>query len=315
MIVENAQNVDVSIAAVTHLPPSPPLCHDILFVISSLLYLALAIILPDAWVSFNTRPIPLQPITISGITIYLKDLELTNTYIPDSEETVPGYLLAVIGLAIPLVIFVVMTTLVWPVAARQMMKSGARSSDTESNLLVTSGSTSYTKPSSPPLPSNKFTEFRRIFVSFIIATSTNLAITGATKRYVGRLRPCFYEMCGYDDATQTCTATSTLQMVSRSSFPSGHASVSFCSMVFVALYVYALTSPVLHLKFHNPFIRSSISYALLLLPLFLAIFVAASRLYDNWHHPSDVLAGSIIGTFCAVTGFGFFYSSKGMVVQ
>jgi membrane-associated phospholipid phosphatase len=42
-------------------------------------------------------------------------------------------------------------------------------------------------------------------------------------------------------------------------------------------------------------------------PLALAAWVAASRLVDNWHHPSDVLAGSAIGALSAVGSWALFY--------
>jgi len=34
-----------------------------------------------------------------------------------------------------------------------------------------------------------------------------------------------------------------------------------------------------------------------------AAYVATSRIVDNWHHPSDVIAGTFIGIACAVISY------------
>ena len=39
------------------------------------------------------------------------------------------------------------------------------------------------------------------------------------------------------------------------------------------------------------------------LPWIYASFVACSRLVDNWHHPSDIVAGSLIGIFCSTLAY------------
>ena len=47
---------------------------------------------------------------------------------------------------------------------------------------------------------------------------------------------------------------------------------------------------------------------LCLLPMMVSFFVAASRVHDNYHHPADVVAGSLIGFGCAkvIHGIWFF---------
>ena len=46
---------------------------------------------------------------------------------------------------------------------------------------------------------------------------------------------------------------------------------------------------------------------LCLSPLYLAFWCGASRLHDYWHHPSDVIAGAIIGTGSSIIGYSLFY--------
>jgi membrane-associated phospholipid phosphatase len=45
------------------------------------------------------------------------------------------------------------------------------------------------------------------------------------------------------------------------------------------------------------------------IPTFVAAWVAITRTTDNWHHYSDVLAGSLIGSVCAVIAYSYNYGS------
>ncbi len=86
---------------------------------------------------------------------------------------------------------------------------------------------------------------------------------------------------------------------SRKSFPSGHSSTAFYMCLFLALFI------------HKTWTRRNLG----LIPQFfqfllfcLAFFTALSRVMDNKHHPTDVLAGSVLGIVNAV--FTFFYLSS-----
>jgi membrane-associated phospholipid phosphatase len=39
-----------------------------------------------------------------------------------------------------------------------------------------------------------------------------------------------------------------------------------------------------------------------------AVFVCLSRIYDRWHHPTDVLGGSILGRFADAVLTYYFYT-------
>ncbi len=39
------------------------------------------------------------------------------------------------------------------------------------------------------------------------------------------------------------------------------------------------------------------------LPMLLALYVSASRVHDDYHHPADVVAGSMIGMLCSVFSY------------
>lgn len=120
------------------------------------------------------------------------------------------------------------------------------------------------------------------------------------KFYVGRLRPNFYALCGFNEETLQCE--NDLEREARMSFPSGHSALSFASMSVLSLLFLGFTH--LHVNerrtsFFSLFNKKTwilISFS----PLIYATFVSTSRLVDNWHHPSDVVAGILLGL---VTGF------------
>jgi diacylglycerol diphosphate phosphatase/phosphatidate phosphatase len=159
---------------------------------------------------------------------------------------------------------------------------------------------------------------------YITAFTIVLATTDAVKMYVGYLRPIFYELCEPDDEYQECNAEDGGGNSIRMSFPSGHASTSFCGLVLLSLY--------LHSRFGVPSVRVykpettqnglqrwTTAYSkepqlyraisvLSLLPLALALFIATSRLVDNKHFPADVVGGSVLGASVAVFTHGLWYS-------
>lgn len=97
----------------------------------------------------------------------------------------------------------------------------------------------------------------------------------------------------------------------RQSFPSGHSSLSMCSMLYLTLYLLGKIN--LAKSYHGRFVLNlgrfgQLRYAPAIAIaattfMWLSLYISISRIHDNWHHPSDVLAGSSIGAAIAV----FFY--------
>lgn len=150
--------------------------------------------------------------------------------------------------------------------------------------------------------------------------------TKMIKAWVGRLRPNFYELCGFDLQTKMCTASAHYVLEGRQSFPSGHSSLAFQGMVLIVLCLVGrigLFSIIVTNTTTNNGIKSSTSLKYLLrtkqlqtifsivVPLSYGMFVAASRLVDNWHHPSDILAGTMIGVGSASLAYHIFYPGVG----
>lgn len=111
---------------------------------------------------------------------------------------------------------------------------------------------------------------------FAQATATTLAVSGIAKLIFGRHRPFYLE--GSPDSDH------------RKSFPSSHSSSSFVMASYGCMY--------LHRDGELGAIRTSSCAALLAT----ASLIAYSRVRDNRHHPSDLIAGAVLGTAIA-TGF------------
>jgi diacylglycerol diphosphate phosphatase/phosphatidate phosphatase len=90
----------------------------------------------------------------------------------------------------------------------------------------------------------------------------------------------------------------------RFSFPSGHASISFCAMTFLFFYL----SGKLHL--FGPHTHQAFWKVLLALsPMVISLLIAVSRTMDYHHHFADITAGSVIGIFGACVGYATNYYS------
>ncbi|CAF4060839.1 unnamed protein product, partial [Rotaria magnacalcarata] len=80
------------------------------------------------------------------------------------------------------------------------------------------------------------------------------------------------------------------------SFPSGHASIAFCGLIFLALYIHKVWN---YRNFGQfPYVMETFCFAL-------AAYIGITRITDNRHHPTDVLAGAILGTFVAIIAFRY----------
>ncbi|CAF1314249.1 unnamed protein product [Rotaria sp. Silwood1] len=149
---------------------------------------------------------------------------------------------------------------------------------------------------------------------FLFAISINLFLTYFGKVTVGRLRPHFIPSCfqkfSYKEFCQdpnewisnyTCLGESSHAVKERDdvydirqSFPSGHASLSFYGLMFLALYIHKVWN------YRNiglfPYVMEMLCFAL-------ASYIGITRITDNRHHPTDVLGGAILGTVVATIAF------------
>lgn len=137
---------------------------------------------------------------------------------------------------------------------------------------------------------------------FIFGSGLNQVTVDSAKYSIGRLRPHFWAVC--EPAVECsslprnlyiteykCNGDPSYTEEGRLSFPSGHSALAFYAAVYIAIYLQ-----------HRMLWRGSVLFKHVLQGVFIwaAWFTALSRVFDNMHHPTDVLAGGLIGTFWAL---------------
>ncbi|GMT15280.1 hypothetical protein PFISCL1PPCAC_6577 [Pristionchus fissidentatus] len=134
---------------------------------------------------------------------------------------------------------------------------------------------------------------------FVTGYILQIFMLQVAKYSIGRLRPHFYSVCWpKEKGIHSCTTGEELVYdykcngdpshiaEARLSFYSGHASICFYTTVFLSLYLQARVGarmPRVLLAFTQTFLLSC------------ALYVAFTRIEDFYHHPSDILTGSIVG--------------------
>jgi len=145
----------------------------------------------------------------------------------------------------------------------------------------------------------------KITCVFLVAIGISECITNVLKFWVRRPRPNFYAHCEFDIVTKTCLAQTHKRLVeSQLSFPSGHTSLSFCSTTVLVWWFWN------HVVIRQN-TNKTLIYRMLSILLFWgwSTFVGVSRIVDYWHHPSDVLAGCMLGVTCATITYHAFFTT------
>lgn len=145
-----------------------------------------------------------------------------------------------------------------------------------------------------------------------LAVGLTQTLTNLAKLYAGYLRPIFYDICEPDEDFLECTGENDQ---GRKSFPSGHASLSFCGLLLFCLFLEHAFGMTAHKKRvaasdaeAPPAVKlvrvwSVLCYA----PILVAFFIAVSRVHDNHHHPADVVGGALLGATVANLIFGIWF--------
>jgi len=154
-----------------------------------------------------------------------------------------------------------------------------------------------------------------IFSVLVLAVGLGEGVTAACKKYVGRLRPNFFNMCAFSKETFECSADEALILQSRKSFPSGHSSLSFCTYTVLSLYLLGKIGLFSYnaryqysMSVTSPLLRKR-AYALLSISVMVVpAIISMTRIRDQWHFPSDVIAGALVGvasaSFCYSLHYG-----------
>ncbi|XP_025095160.1 phospholipid phosphatase 5-like isoform X2 [Pomacea canaliculata] len=126
------------------------------------------------------------------------------------------------------------------------------------------------------------------------------ALTNCLKVVVGRPRPDFLARCYPDGLPENikeiiCTGPENIVSEGLKSFPSGHSSLSFCCMTFIAMYI----GGKLHVFSRGR--GQGWRFICFLIPLVWATMISVSRVSDYHHHWQDVTVGSIVGIVIGYT--------------
>jgi membrane-associated phospholipid phosphatase len=140
-------------------------------------------------------------------------------------------------------------------------------------------------------------EVLTVVASFSMAIGLSEGATNFLKIWVQRRRPSFYDLCGFNTQTLQCEASPDYIKEANLSFPSGHSSLSCCGMTFLVWYFQG------KIKTRERWI----TWAIAVVPWGWSVFVAASRLVDHWHHPSDIVAGLGLGFAAGTLAYHVWY--------
>lgn len=148
---------------------------------------------------------------------------------------------------------------------------------------------------------------------FILGVAITLLLTEIGKKWIGRLRPHFIDVCKPKFSTIDCTnntvggnnmiysyistdgafCTGSEKDVNeaRLSFPSGHSSFAAYTMLFLIIYLEARMH-LLKLRFIKPLVQMT---------AFIAAYITCiSRIRDYHHRGTDVIGGVVLGVVIAV---------------
>ncbi|TDL26664.1 lipid phosphate phosphatase 1 [Rickenella mellea] len=137
-------------------------------------------------------------------------------------------------------------------------------------------------------------------------------ITVFVKHRVGRLRPDFLARCKWNSVAKACTGKASDIIDGRKSFPSEHSSTIFAGMAFLSFWLAGKTAA---WCFDASLSRRGLlstrlgRLTLTLLPLFIATWVAITRVEDYRHHKEDVIVGSLIGLSTATLSYLTYWPS------
>uniref|UniRef100_A0AAV1UJG0 Phosphatidic acid phosphatase type 2/haloperoxidase domain-containing protein n=1 Tax=Peronospora matthiolae TaxID=2874970 RepID=A0AAV1UJG0_9STRA len=245
---------------------------------SAVVLLLLALVFAE--IEVHERPIPAIRVRLSATAMtWALDPSIDESKL---SEQVPMWLLLVLGVALPIVINI-FVNYVLPVVCQVRVIAH----DTRDFLL-----------------------------SLVQSVALATFFTQFTKNITGRFRPSFYDMCKWqfdvvwDGVTNLCTDAAG-EKEGRKSFPSGHASFAWASMLVLALYLLGRSRLNCENRSSSTLRggKKSLMLFLCCAPILLASWIAISRCIDNWHHYSDILAGSVIGAVSALFAFNYNYGS------
>ena len=170
-------------------------------------------------------------------------------------------------------------------------------------------------------------EYHNLVLAFLLCIIVDLLVTDSIKKITGRPRPNFFALTGWQQSAEGewgpgPDASASDVREAYQSFVSGHTSLSFAGLLFLAQFLFQQLSPLspLHIAHSLTVDRKRLSQlsrinnlpSLLLpaLPLALAVWIGLTRIVDYWHFCEDVLGGALVGSLLATITFNYCYLER-----
>jgi len=132
-------------------------------------------------------------------------------------------------------------------------------------------------------------QLHRYILGLCLSNAITFIITTSMKVAVGQPRPNFIALSGWESGSYTKGSYEMREAFSA--FPSGHSSMSACGMVFLSMVMLGtFNRPSISMR-PNQAWRTIVC----LLPYAVLVWVMCSRIVDYWHDYGDVIAGALIG--------------------
>eukprot|EP01023_Acetabularia_acetabulum_P040923 TRINITY_DN3975_c0_g1_i10.p1 TRINITY_DN3975_c0_g1~~TRINITY_DN3975_c0_g1_i10.p1 ORF type:complete len:268 (-),score=47.62 TRINITY_DN3975_c0_g1_i10:1879-2682(-) len=149
---------------------------------------------------------------------------------------------------------------------------------------------------------NKITcdDLQRSIIGLLGSFLITVIITNVYKNFAGRPRPHFFDRCfpdadgvyNFSGGEPDCEVKDAWR-----SFPSGHSSETMSGLMFLSLFLFNWMD-----------VQGRLWEAVIVItPLFCGGVVAISRVKDYYHHWQDVVAGYLLGSFCAILVYYYFF--------
>mmetsp|Transcript_17240 Transcript_17240/g.24118 ORF Transcript_17240/g.24118 Transcript_17240/m.24118 type:complete len:331 (+) Transcript_17240:156-1148(+) len=170
-------------------------------------------------------------------------------------------------------------------------------------------------------------DFEAFIVGLLTSVCLEAAIVEPMKIFCGYPRPNALALCNFQLDVKRCLSASDIHL---RSFPSGHSSASFATMLYLSLYLWGklkrsrrgswtrqVGSDLLESQRTTPkngkggesFSErckagaNMLKGAIIAAPTLLALFIATSRIRDRYHWPADVIMGGLIGSLASVLAY------------
>ncbi len=319
--------------------------YDMLELTLCLLFAGLGSRLPYLWQPSKRMGVPHYETTAPIIYAYADENGSQSSYLFDlgfdrisGEETVSTTMLAILGIVLPFVIQCILALLEMKWRRRIVLGDLVNDTREEQNIHAEDGlecmianrdkivdeKCSVGQEIEPDTPKNaelswsgtNYFFFHTSICRYATTLGMSLLFIESIKRYVGYLRPNFYQLCGPEYGTEegelVCNndASGDTDIERYQSFPSGHASVAYSGLTLLSLYLgrslgiphetgFRQTSGRFILFSRHVRLRRLLCFISILMVQSLALWISTSRIVDQLHHPADVVGGAITGAGCA----------------